>query len=204
MGPTWQSLDIWPCGMGDDKCTLSTTTSSSSARGKWPARSACQWERDKVARRGPRGSVRASMVCGAHRSTDVARSSDGSRHHSGNGPGPHVMGKLTRAGASSALVTVNSCSASTRAREAVVCVSVSASARFLFLPKLITFLLACSETVISPTLRNLTSMTRGPWRFVSPRVIVKDPRYLRDRDHGNPSWSMPIPWSTRHAHAFPN
>jgi hypothetical protein len=92
VGPTWQSLDIWPCGMGDDKCTLSTTTSSSSARGKWPARSACQWERDKVARRGPRGSVRASMVCGAHRSTDVARSSDGSRHHLGNGPGPHVMG----------------------------------------------------------------------------------------------------------------
>ena len=46
-----------------DKCTLSTTPLA--VRGKWSARSACQWEHDNVARRGPRGSVRASMACGA-------------------------------------------------------------------------------------------------------------------------------------------
>ena len=58
-----------------DKCTLSTTPLA--VRGKWPARSACQWEHDKVARRGPRGGVRASMACGARGVVLIRRCSVG-------------------------------------------------------------------------------------------------------------------------------
>lgn len=68
--------------------------------GKWPARSACQWEQDKVATMVPRSSVRVSMVGGAHRVAVllIRRCSyDGRRHHSAGRPvmrAPPVSGSV--------------------------------------------------------------------------------------------------------------
>jgi hypothetical protein len=45
--------------------------------GKWPARSACEWEQHKVTKWGPRGSVQVSMVRGARRPRSGAQPSIG-------------------------------------------------------------------------------------------------------------------------------
>jgi hypothetical protein len=81
-------------GTASDKCTLSTTPLA--VHGKWPARSACQWEHDKLLGGGHAVVCERQWRVGPEEwCSSAVAPSDGRRHHLGSGYGPARQGDVS-------------------------------------------------------------------------------------------------------------